>query len=181
MPITAECPHCRARFSAEAHHVGRKGRCPKCKNAFEVQPVEREKVAAVDQPTPPPATHQTESDWKFEVVNDPPPIRETIQEPATTQYVNQTPPPSFRQLKGPSTVAMRFLSFVFVVLFALSFIGGLLGIIGCLALESAAMLLPSIALMAGSFSWLLIRELITFILAIERNTRETANRVAQLW
>lgn len=76
---------------------------------------------------------------------------------------------------------MRFLSFVFVVLFALSFIGGLLGIIGCLALESAAMLLPSIALMAGSFSWLLIRELITFILAIERNTRETANRVAQLW
>ncbi|WP_442482032.1 MJ0042-type zinc finger domain-containing protein [Aeoliella sp. SH292] len=44
--ITTQCPHCRAKFHVEIDYIGRRTRCPRCKDPFEIRP-------SKDSPEPP--------------------------------------------------------------------------------------------------------------------------------
>lgn len=46
--IAVECPHCQARFRVQPQHLGRRTRCPKCQQAFEM----KEREPSSESPSP---------------------------------------------------------------------------------------------------------------------------------
>jgi biopolymer transport protein ExbB/TolQ len=51
--VTVVCPQCKNRMRASAEHIGRKGRCPACKNLVEIRPSVEESVRTLAPVTGP--------------------------------------------------------------------------------------------------------------------------------
>ena len=159
MPFTATCPHCDATFTAPDAYAGKKGKCNKCGEKFVIErPASLTAVAAAEE--------EAEDSWIDNIADEPPALANPVRSPASL----------FREV----TPLKR--NFGTLKLFAIAY--GLLGVlILCIAVFAGVMALvdgrAEGLLIIGSgvllcLPMLVVREIITLALAVEENTRITA-------
>ncbi|TWT63157.1 MJ0042-type zinc finger domain-containing protein [Rubinisphaera italica] len=170
MPIKAECPNCKARFSAESHYVGKRGKCPKCEQSFIVESIKE------DFPPEPAITRESPAvdseKWARNFQDDQKFIPPIPVESPKTMALSSYPTPSFSGLK--------FLCWGLITMFSLGFFAGVLLLAMGFINAEPEVAVAGATILYGSLPFLLVKEVITLLLHLERNTRRAAEGIEQL-
>ncbi len=173
--FAAECPHCGCTFQAQESYLGKKGRCSKCGESFVVQrPVTKPEINENSSFSPPEQT----------------PVSTTP--PEEVKYIDHEQPSNIEGRKKLNFSISRNFSTLNILSLVYGVMGALVLILGvCIGLYLFAMSLateaPSpaglmmipLSVLIGT-TLLVTRELINVVLAVEENTRITAEAVNEL-
>jgi len=173
--FAAECPYCGCTFQAQESYLGKKGRCSKCGESF-----------VVHRPASKPAANE---DLKLSLPEQPP---VPIKPPEEISYAGQEQSPIVEtQNKQTFSISHNFstlkiLSMIYGVMGALVLVLGVcIGLYlfaTSIAVEDPSptglMMIPPSVLLGTTL--LVTRELINVALAVEENTRITAETVNEL-
>lgn len=178
MPFEATCPHCAKTFTAPDHYEGKKGKCSACGQKF--------LVARAAMAVAPGAEQAADEEAEFYDVTKPAGVpdydlEESWEEDQSLESPAPVQRPSFERGETPvkplkrSFATMKAFALIYGVVAVLVVAGTCLA--GTLAIANGGTEV-GLGLIAGgiltALPMLLIRELIAVVLAIEENTRITA-------
>ncbi len=164
--FAAECPHCSCTFQAQESYLGRKGCCSKCGESFVVQRPAMPNISNTNIPKP------DESDI--------PNLPDFNPEYATQSEVQEEKKASLFS-SNRKFYSLKFLSSIYLFVGAIILFGGIAASIAIFFTGSGQLFFPVFfTSVCTGMTMLLIGEIIDVVLAIEENTRITAEKVNEL-
>jgi len=161
--FAAECPHCGCTFQAQESYLGKKGRCSKCGESFVVQRTAMPDISNANIP---------KSD-EVDIPDLPDFNPDSVTFPSKTEKEKTVVSRKFYTL--------NFIASLYFFIGAVILFGGITISLAQLFIGSAELFLPIFtASTSAGLTMLLFREIIVVILAIEENTRITAEAISQL-